>query len=183
MLPLHPPSWLSHGLALPGFPARPSGHQCYALLGKDDYRIQGFKVKALGCLLHGSRTPFGAGPKPSTGSLHVPPARCSAGYIAQWLERLTADQQVPGSNPGVPFFLVGNLALAQHFGRVRCDCVATACVAGTSPVANELARSCSFTYMSFLPLRRRFCSIATAVWHGWASKTSTYSCDLHLIAG
>ena len=25
------------------------------------------------------------------------------GYIAQWLERLTADQQVPSSNPGVPF--------------------------------------------------------------------------------
>ena len=24
------------------------------------------------------------------------------GYITQWLERLTADQQVPGSNPGVP---------------------------------------------------------------------------------
>ena len=24
------------------------------------------------------------------------------GYIAQWLERLTADQQVPGSNPGAP---------------------------------------------------------------------------------
>ena len=29
----------------------------------------------------------------------------SHGYIAQWLERLTADQQVPGSNPGVPFCL------------------------------------------------------------------------------
>ena len=28
-----------------------------------------------------------------------------SGYIAQWLERLTADQQVPGSNPGVPFSL------------------------------------------------------------------------------
>ena len=27
------------------------------------------------------------------------------GYIAQWLERLTADQQVPGSNPGVPSLL------------------------------------------------------------------------------
>ena len=27
----------------------------------------------------------------------------SHGYIAQWLERLTADQQVPGSNPGVPY--------------------------------------------------------------------------------
>ena len=27
------------------------------------------------------------------------------GYIAQWLERLTADQQVPGSNPGVPSFV------------------------------------------------------------------------------
>ena len=26
----------------------------------------------------------------------------SLGYIAQWSERLTADQQVPGSNPGVP---------------------------------------------------------------------------------
>ena len=26
----------------------------------------------------------------------------AVGYIAQWLERLTADQQVPGSNPGVP---------------------------------------------------------------------------------
>ena len=24
------------------------------------------------------------------------------GYIAQWSERLTADQQVPDSNPGVP---------------------------------------------------------------------------------
>ena len=28
----------------------------------------------------------------------------SNGYIAQWLERLTADQQVPGANPGVPSF-------------------------------------------------------------------------------
>ena len=27
------------------------------------------------------------------------------GYIAQWLERLIADQQVPGSNPGVPYQL------------------------------------------------------------------------------
>ena len=25
------------------------------------------------------------------------------GHVAQWLERLTADQPVPGSNPGVPF--------------------------------------------------------------------------------
>ena len=30
--------------------------------------------------------------------------RGSHGYIAQWLERLTADQQFPGSNPGVPSF-------------------------------------------------------------------------------
>ena len=29
------------------------------------------------------------------------------GHIAQWLERLTADQQVPGSNPGVPSFHAG----------------------------------------------------------------------------
>ena len=29
-------------------------------------------------------------------------AMLPTGYIAQWLERLTADQQVPGSNPGVP---------------------------------------------------------------------------------
>ena len=32
------------------------------------------------------------------------------GYIAQWLERLTADQQVPGSTPGVPFFSSQSLA-------------------------------------------------------------------------
>ena len=31
------------------------------------------------------------------------PIFISTGYIAQWLERLTADHQVPGSNPGVPF--------------------------------------------------------------------------------
>ena len=30
-------------------------------------------------------------------------ARALAGYIAQWFKRLTAYQQVPGSNPGVPF--------------------------------------------------------------------------------
>ena len=30
----------------------------------------------------------------------------SPGYIAQCLERLTADQQVPGSNPGVPYAAV-----------------------------------------------------------------------------
>ena len=36
-------------------------------------------------------------------------SQCSPphGYIAQWLERLTADQQVPGSNPGVPFGCCG----------------------------------------------------------------------------
>ena len=39
------------------------------------------------------------------------------GYIAQWLERLTADQQVPGSNPGVPFFAVG-LAVPASAGAV-----------------------------------------------------------------
>ena len=33
------------------------------------------------------------------GNIH---ACITIGYIAQWLERLTADQQVPGSNPGVP---------------------------------------------------------------------------------
>ena len=27
----------------------------------------------------------------------------AVGYIAHWLERLTADQHVPGSNAGVPF--------------------------------------------------------------------------------
>ena len=31
----------------------------------------------------------------------------SRGHIAQWLERLTADQQVPGSIPGVPSMLPG----------------------------------------------------------------------------
>ena len=35
------------------------------------------------------------------------------GYIAQWLERLTADQQVPGSNPGVPF-VFANIQTENH---------------------------------------------------------------------
>ena len=40
------------------------------------------------------------------------------GYIAQWLERLTADQQVPGSNPGVPF--AGFPARAHNTGLRSC---------------------------------------------------------------
>ena len=36
------------------------------------------------------------------------------GDIAQWLERLTADQQVPGSNPGAPSaFMMAELAGAE----------------------------------------------------------------------
>ena len=37
-----------------------------------------------------------------TATLCLKHTMLSPGYIAQWLERLTADQQVPGSNPGVP---------------------------------------------------------------------------------
>ena len=40
----------------------------------------------------------------SCSSLTEKKKRLQFGYIAQWLERLTADQQVPGSNPGVPCF-------------------------------------------------------------------------------
>ncbi len=54
---------------------------------------------------------------PARGGLGHPRAQCARplkngslllphGYIAQWLERLTADQQVPGSNPGVPSSLM-----------------------------------------------------------------------------
>ena len=38
----------------------------------------------------------------NTRNMHAICVRVPCGYIAQWLERLTADQQVPGSNPGVP---------------------------------------------------------------------------------
>ena len=41
-------------------------------------------------------------------------ARLPTGYIAQWLERLTADQQVPGSNPGVPSFLEQRGCRGRH---------------------------------------------------------------------
>ena len=40
------------------------------------------------------------------------PILLAHGYIAQWLERLTADQQVPGSNPGVPFLAICPCPLA-----------------------------------------------------------------------
>ena len=39
------------------------------------------------------------------------------GYIAQWLERLTADQEVPGPNPGVPS---GPALQAWHVGAAGC---------------------------------------------------------------
>ena len=39
------------------------------------------------------------------------------GYIAQWLERLTADQQVPGSNPGVPYEKL--YVMSASSGKVR----------------------------------------------------------------
>ena len=39
------------------------------------------------------------------------------GYIAQWSERLTADQQVPDSNPGVPSF--GNGGADENFRDTR----------------------------------------------------------------
>ena len=41
--------------------------------------------------------------------------RIVAGYIAQWLERLTADQQVPGSNPGVPLWLHTITVLLHYY--------------------------------------------------------------------
>ena len=39
-----------------------------------------------------------------------------SGYIAQWLERLTADQQVPGSNPGVPFLCSSRRSMPRKVG-------------------------------------------------------------------
>ena len=41
------------------------------------------------------------------------------GYIAQWLERLTADQQVPGSNPGVPLLSLDAPSLHYICGKDR----------------------------------------------------------------
>ena len=39
-----------------------------------------------------------------------------AGYIAQWLERLTADQQVPGD---VEMDFVGSVELEDHLGKLE----------------------------------------------------------------
>ena len=52
-------------------------------------------------------------------------ARALAGYIAQWLERLTADQQVPGSNPGVSF-VCGNRSRSRSQCLTRVDAVPAA---------------------------------------------------------
>ena len=40
------------------------------------------------------------------------------GYIAQWLEPLTADQQVPGSNPGVPFLSFPSQRGGRHWTKL-----------------------------------------------------------------
>ena len=45
----------------------------------------------------------GVAPRWVTPRVAPAPKATFHGYIAQWLERLTADQQVPGSNPSVPF--------------------------------------------------------------------------------
>ena len=50
-------------------------------------------------VLAGWRRALPGGPAPTAG--HA--AGTAHGYIAQWSERLTADQQVPNSNLGVPF--------------------------------------------------------------------------------
>ena len=42
--------------------------------------------------------------------------KLAPGYIAQWLERLTADQQAPGSNPGVPSCQHATLARSGQRG-------------------------------------------------------------------
>ena len=54
------------------------------------------KACGYGCRLVAGRSL----PRPAVA---LPTSIQASGYIAQWLERLTADQQVPGSNPGVPF--------------------------------------------------------------------------------
>ena len=41
------------------------------------------------------------------------------GYIAQWSERLTADQQVPGSNPGAPFTYARNISRRRRIRRAK----------------------------------------------------------------
>jgi hypothetical protein len=65
------------------------------------------------------------------------------GYIAQWLERLTADQQVPGSNPGVPSlcarFLFGFRVL---FVRLACA-AALACLSSLASCLGFVCSSCA----------------------------------------
>ena len=52
----------------------------------------------------------------------------SVGYIAQWLERLTADQQVPGSNPGVPScFGVCDIVIARRCRSVEFGAIWVLC--------------------------------------------------------
>lgn len=79
------------------------------------------------------------------------------GYIAQWLERLTADQQVPGSNPGVPSlgarFLFGFRALFVRLAYAA----ASACLKASKRTSNvcwflALASCLRFVCSSFASL-------------------------------
>ena len=63
----------------------------------------------------------------------------AGGYIAQWLERLTADQQVPGSNPGVP--LLPSRAIAE---------CATVCKESGHPESNQGPSDCCRFYSQML---------------------------------
>ena len=106
------------------------------------------------------------------------------GYIAQWLERLTADQQVPGSNPGVPLCHVGVFPLLRVlllFGFLAPPGDASVCsavLASTPPLParpdllplelmalSERTPTCSFApTLNKAVLNSRL--ISERVWHG-----------------
>ena len=62
------------------------------------------------------------------------------GYIAQWLERLTADQQVPGSNPGVPFVRARDRCLKAFRAQAACAYLAAG-VRMLSAVVSQIERT------------------------------------------
>ena len=61
-------------------------------------------------------------------------------YIAQWLERLTADQQVPGSNPGVPFVRARDRCLKAFRAPGACAYLASG-VRKLSAVVSQIERT------------------------------------------
>jgi hypothetical protein len=107
------------------------------------------------------------------------------GYIAQWLERLTADQQVPGSNPGVPSAMRARICLPQgslHWGLnpgpsvYKTDALPLS-YRGTASQCTSVLAGCSLRFRSLLGAAL----VSSPSWTHWGLNPGPSACEADVI--